>query len=316
MAFACPALWRPTTHQGRPATCAPRVRYARGAPSALVRWRLAVPSPRPSQQRAPPEEAAYRTSNAPRKRREVINRILASQRGSLAMVVVATMLFLLALIALGRRITYPLMAHERLLLVSLAVLLPDNRHSVLRYLDAVRTLGRYRAPMADVPRPPKARAVADAIPASVRSLLPMSDIRARLGELDDYLAEVTRDHFLTRVSQDVMNLVGTDLTLRKRVVVEATAIILSLAGCFAGALIPGGACAGAVTCMAAALLPSAMSARTKHELIALIHDARVALAMCGTLAAVCVAFAPLCASYMFMMVCLGLVSLRVPQYGV
>lgn len=312
-----------------------RLCRTRRIPACCVRrqprawWLLGTPPERPSRSSRTPRPSRSSSSSSssskapgrppeaaepPATRRELINRVLASQRASLIVVVASVFLYGIGLLLLARRASLPFLpSHERVLLLGLGLLLPDFRYSVARYLDAVRVLARYRLPEGASAR---ARVFAESLPPAVRDVLPIADIRARLSELDAYVSTVTKEHFLTRVGNDLMGLVGTDLTLRKRVLVEAGTIVLSLLGCFIAALVDGGAAAGGATCMVAALMPSAMSARTQHELIALLHDARAAVAMFGTLAAVAVALKPLVAAYVFLVFCMALVALRVPQYGV
>ncbi len=228
--------------------------------------------------------------------------------------------------------------HERILLTALAVLLPDFRYVLKTYLDAVTELQRYKPPVfpfakakvaSKHPSRPAPRTAAEAehsghAPSTEPTATELfSNFRlivdAELAKANSIISEkvsnVTRDMTrpLVETSNQIQQLtIGTDLTLRKNVLVAAITIFLSLLGYFASAA--GEAGIGCVVVMIATLLPSAILAPRRHELLILINDSRVALSLLGTLAAVLCAFIPLTAAYFFFGSCVGLVAVRAPMY--
>lgn len=313
-------------------------------------FRAGVSRARPLRTRCPPQRrapVATTKSKSKRKdgvppvaesvakptRREVINRLLSS-RASLVVVGVAMLLYILVMALIAHRIaSISLAGHERILLTALAVLLPDFRYVLQTYLGAVSELKRYRPPTfpfefakssssksKTVEARPVPEGVISPLDAPVDTATEMlANLRtlvdAELAKANSIISEkveaVTRDMTrpLMETSTTIQQMtIGTDLTLRKNVLVAAITIFLSLLGYFACAA--GEVVIGCVVVMIATLLPSAILAPRRHELLILINDARVFLSLFGTLSAVLCAFLPLTAAYFFFGACVGLVTVR------
>lgn len=265
-------------------------------------------------------------------RRELINGLLTS-RASLVVAAGAVILYALALAVTVHRVaTVALPAHERVLLTALAVLLPDFRHVLQTYLGAVSDLRRYRPPpfpfefsskaptqraasvAAEGGPPSPLDAAADTpseILANMRALVDAEIAKAN-SIISEKVEAVTRDMRkpLMETSTTIQQMtIGTDLTLRKNVLVAAITLFLSLLGYFACAA--GEVVIGCVVVMIATLLPSAILAPRWHEQLILVNDLRVFISLFGTLSAVLCAFLPLTAAYFFFGACIGLVAVRV-----
>jgi len=251
-------------------------------------------------------------------RRELINRVLASQRASLIVVVASGVMYAFAIVALAYRLSLNFLPpSERVFLLALALIVPDFRHTVRQYLTAVKHLSEYK-PIDTSLKAPKAISLMEEIflpnAKVIEGIIPMDKIRLRLDEFDNLISRVSRP--IEAVSGDILSLVGTDLTLRKNIIVAAAAIILSLLACFIAAAIENAAPVGAAIIMIASLLPSAIIIPRKHEVLTLINDARLLISMLGILAAVAAAFIPVTASYIFLACSMGLVAVHAPQYGI
>lgn len=265
-------------------------------------------------------------------RREMINFVLTSSKASLVVVCVSTLLYLVVLLLLAHRVTVVHMAnHERILLVALSILIPDFRYSVRTYLEAVDQLKRYRPPSFpfSMSKSSRTKDVADEVveptfcelfgldPATTELLTNVrSRIDSEIAKFDSIMSNVKRDMArpIVETSNQIQQLVGTDLTLRKNVLIAAITIFLSLLGCFTSAA--GETGIGCVIVMIAALLPSAILAPRRHELLILVNDGRVMLSLFGTVASVACAFFPMTAAYLFLIACIGLVAARVPMHGI
>lgn len=270
-------------------------------------------------------------------RRELINLALTSSRASLAVVCAATLLYFVVMFLIAHRVAmFSLPGHERILLLAVSVLVPDFRYSVRAYLEAVNQLKRYRPPVfpfsksttkSSARSPVKVSKDATPEPTTLElfGLDPatfefMTNFRSRvdseMAKLDNIMSNVKRDMTrpIVETSNQIQQLVGTDLTLRKNVLVAAIAIFLSLLGCFT--IVVGETVIGCVIVMIATLLPSAILAPRRHELLILINDARVMLSLFGTVTSVACAFFPMTAAYLFLFACIGLVAARAPMYGV
>lgn len=266
-----------------------------------------------------------------------LNRFLVSRGVTLSFIVTCSVLYLVAIcfiaMALARLATN---GHQRIVLLASGVLLPDFRHVLKSYSQAVQELQRYK-PAFQVFRF-KGKAAKDAqyvkevdeltapspqlfrwqkypelvwLSGAVRQL--REKIGARRSKFDRLIADLSRDMTKpiveTRTQLQYLT-TGTDLTLRKNVITAAASVFLSLAGYFVSAA--GEPNIGGVAIMLASLLPNAVLAPRKHEMLTLIQDIRIAISLLGTLACVVSVFFPVCAAYCFLLCCVALVVTRLP----
>lgn len=269
--------------------------------------------------------------------------------------------------------------YQRVTLVALAVLLPDFRHAVGAYTDAVRALRNYRAPLQRLRFPSSTRTVSGTrnrdrgshatprdelltskvLPTRSHSRLaskansekrprplppsgdtpsaqpqpeapsPFSDVQLprwlRVGmvitrrELNRrrYEAETWMKHAFEPAREKATQLqqltTRSDLTLRKDVSIAAGSVLLSLVG-YIVALTAEVNLAALIVIMAN-LAPSVLLSKStapRHELLALVRDARVGAAIVAALASAVAVLRPRLASYAFLLCCVALVVTRDP----
>lgn len=269
--------------------------------------------------------------------KSLLNRFLVSRSLTLSFIVTCSVLYLVAICFIAMALArVAIHGHQRIVLLALGVLLPDFRHVLKSYSQAVQELQRYK-PAFQVFRF-KGKSVKDVqyvkevdemavqspqqfrwqkypelvwLSGAVRQL--RERIGARRSKFDKLIADLSRD--MTRPIVETRTQLqylttGTDLTLRKNVITAAASMFLSLAGYFVSAA--GEPNVGGVAIMLASLLPNAVLAPRKHEMLTLVQDIRIAISLLGTLACVVSVFFPLCAAYCFLLCCVALVITRLP----
>lgn len=291
-------------------------------------------SPRPSPPPRPPPP--------PNRQRDMpwINRLLCSRSITIPFIILSALFYTVCLCLVARSIaTSPvLQPPERILLLALAVLLPDFRHVVKSYSDAADSLYAYRPPFptfrfpnASQPQPTNQHQVQTPQPqhpfVNLPRVQPPPWLADRLDEFSNRVSNEARkwDSLWGNVTETMSRPImetgtqirqmtsGTDLTLRKNVVIATVAVCLSFIG-YAIAIVAGEVHVAGVTTMLANLIPNALLPRpigsNRHEMLRLLHDVRIIVSLVATIfCAVSVIF-PLAASYGFLICCFALVVTR------
>lgn len=283
-------------------------------------------------------ESDYSKARDDAARMSFVNRLLASRSITLSFIVICSMLYLVAICLVGLAVSRVSMeGHQRVVLLGLGVLLPDFRHVLKSYSEAVQQLQRYKPgfkgfrfaarPTAkemredplqeqygDVPPEPyswRKQPELAWLSGAMRQI--QEKIESNTSKIDKLLADFSRDFTrpIVETSTQIKQLTtGTDLTLRKNVIAAAVSIFLSLAGYFVSAA--GETSIGGVAIMLGSLVPNAVLAPRHHEMLTLIQDIRIAISLVGTLACAVSVFFPVCASYCLLLCCLSLVVTRLP----
>ncbi|CAN8074269.1 unnamed protein product [Agarophyton chilense] len=268
----------------------------------------------------------------------LVNRLLASRRLSLTFIITAALLYVTSACLIASTIANAsLHGYQRILLFGLGVLLPDFRHTLIYYLDAVQDLYQYkpgfrafafssktkpstldRPPISEkksekpVPRPEFAwlKKASQGFHEHLRS-----GIQEGAEKFDKLVGVHGRElaNGLTRPIRETKThfqqfTIGTDITLRKNVLIAAVSILLSIAGVFLSTMLDPSV--GGVSVMLASLLSSAVLSPRRHEMLALLNDGRIVISLVGTLSCVMLAFAPIIAAYCFFLCCVALVTTR------
>lgn len=290
-------------------------------------------------------EAPYKNPNKPMVdnsfKKPLLNKILASRRMAVSFIGIAGVLYIVSICLIAKSISsFTLLGYQRVLLLGLGILLPDFRHVLKSYSDAVRDLQSYKPAFQGFRFNTKLAKEPLSVKVDEQEILErpikqgwqlkpeLTWLSDRFVQMQDQFQEklddsaVKFDALLSTLSRDVAKPIvetstqiqqfttGTDLTLRKNVIVAATSVFLSLAGYMASTA--GEVSIGGVAIMLASLLPSALLSPRRHEMLTLVHDSRVVISLVGTLSCVISVFFPMAAAYCFLICCVALVSTRFP----
>lgn len=274
----------------------------------------------------PPTIASYKPPSDNEPLKPLLNRFLSSRRLSLTFLSLTGLSYIVSLLFLAHRLSCIAPGYQRIVLLALGILLPDFRHVLKSYSEAVQNLHSYKPVFSF--RVPKRFEREDTAPEPIQFPAPPPWLADAVNQLHERMRETldeSADRFdavVTSFSRDVAKPIvqtgttiqhmttGTDLTLRKHVLVAAVSITLSLVGyviCAWGEVIIGG-----VAIMMASLLASAILAAQRHEVLVLINDIRVVLSLIATLLLVASAILPKLAAYLFLLCCVALIMLRYP----
>lgn len=283
--------------------------------------------------------------------RPILNRFLSSPRlAGLFLIIAAVgyvccMLFLARVISVGK-----LFPHQRVLLMGLAVLLPDFRFVLRAYENAVKDLYQYKpafqgfwfqmlsqretegegrvkegdaASAADGQSEDSTSKMPGAVQSGVFRPSWLSDaidnfqttVQEKLDEsatkFETLLSQFERD-----VAKPLSETTTTiqQLTTRTDLTLRKNVVIafITISLSIAGYIscIMKEVTLGGVAIMLACLLPSAMLEERRHELLQLVNDARVVICLVGTLSSVMTVLFPTAGAYIFLVCCTALVILR------
>lgn len=262
----------------------------------------------------PEKQTPRPQKNSPKPELSRVNRLLASRRLSATVLVISSITYVTTIILIARALACAT-GPQRVLLLGLGILLPDFRHILRTYADAVRALKGYRPFTIRFPTRKEAvvaeKVETDWVRVGVQRMREVvnPEVVEKFDELvSSWSRDVTRPIVETGTQIQQMT-TGTDITLRKNVVVAAVSIGLSLAGYVA--CVVGEAYVGGVAIMLAVLLHTALLARSRHEMLALVNDVRVVISLVGVLSCVLSVMLPT-AVYVFLLCCVALVVMRFP----